>query len=161
VVACLEWLAACPGSRAYPGVRSYGHLHVSAVDGRGKNVRLATIITQMLVKSTDQTFVCGGGDGLEQPLQTPVLLFLDHPTCSIIIGELLFDGKSVLQNELPTLKRRLGFHGPGPRGPRSRPLPSRHAGKWLGLFVKHLVGTLNSKGFGTPLQINPTHCKQY
>jgi hypothetical protein len=46
----------------------YGHLHVSAVDGRDKNVWPAEIIPQMLVKSTDQMFVRGGGDKLELPL---------------------------------------------------------------------------------------------
>jgi hypothetical protein len=114
----------------------YGHLHVSTVDGRDKNIWLAAIVSQMLIKCFDQTHICGGGDGLKQPLQTLVLQFLDHPTCSIIIGELLFDGKSVLQNELPTLKRRPGYHGSGPRGSRSRTLPSRHVGGSLGLFVE-------------------------
>jgi hypothetical protein len=46
----------------------YGRLHVSAVDGRDKNVWPAAIIPQMLVKSTDQMFIRGGGDKLELPL---------------------------------------------------------------------------------------------
>jgi hypothetical protein len=43
----------------------YGHLHFSSVDGRDKNVRPATIITQMLVKSPDQTLICSGGNRFE------------------------------------------------------------------------------------------------
>jgi hypothetical protein len=43
----------------------YGHLHFSSIDGRDKNIRSAAIITQMLVKSPDQTLICSGGDGLE------------------------------------------------------------------------------------------------
>jgi hypothetical protein len=149
-------MATFQGSR-YIG---YGYLHVSAIDGRDKKIWPTAIIPQMLVKSMDQMFVYGGGDGLERPLQTLALQFLDHPTCSIIIGELLFDGKSVLQNELLTLKRRPGYHGSGLRGPRSRTLPSRHAGGSLGLFVEHLVCTLKTKGLKTPSQINPTPCKK-
>jgi hypothetical protein len=137
----------------------YGHLHVSAVDGRDKNIWLAAIVSQMLIKSSDHTLICGGGDGLKQPLQTPALQFLDCPTCSIIIGELLFDGKNVLQNELLTLKRRPGYHGSGPRGLRSRTLPSRHAGGSLGLFVEQLVCTSKTKGLKTPSQINSTPYK--
>jgi hypothetical protein len=97
----------------------YGHLHFSSVDGRDKNVWLVAIITQMLVKSSDQVLICSGGDGLEKPLQAPVLQLLDRPTCSFIIGELLFDGKGVLQNELSALNGHPGYHGSGPRGPRS------------------------------------------
>jgi predicted membrane-bound spermidine synthase len=51
----------------------YGHLHFSSIDGRDKNVWLVVIITQMLIKSSNQALVCSGGDGLEKPLQTPVL----------------------------------------------------------------------------------------
>jgi hypothetical protein len=93
---------------------SYGHLHFSSVDGRDKNIRLVAIITQMLVKSSDQAFVCSGGDGLEKPLQTPVLQLLNRLTCSFIIGELLFNGKGVLQNELTALNGRSGYDGSGP-----------------------------------------------
>jgi hypothetical protein len=46
----------------------YGHLHVSAIDGRDKNIWLAAIVSQMLIKSSDQTLICGGGYGLKQPL---------------------------------------------------------------------------------------------
>jgi hypothetical protein len=51
----------------------YGHLHVSADDGRDKNIWLVAIVSQMLIKSSDQTLICGGGDRLKQPLQTPAL----------------------------------------------------------------------------------------
>jgi hypothetical protein len=40
----------------------YGHLHIPIIDGRDKNVWPATIVPQMLIKSSDQTFVCRGGD---------------------------------------------------------------------------------------------------
>jgi hypothetical protein len=50
----------------------------------------------MLVKLSDEVLVCNGGDGFEKPLQTPVLQLLNCPTCSFIIGELLFDGEGVL-----------------------------------------------------------------
>jgi hypothetical protein len=43
----------------------YGHLHVSIVDGKDKHIWPATVVPQMLIKSLDQTFLCGGGDGLE------------------------------------------------------------------------------------------------
>ena len=43
----------------------YGQLHISIVDGRDKNVWLAAVVPQMLIKSPDQTFVCSAGDGLE------------------------------------------------------------------------------------------------
>jgi hypothetical protein len=46
----------------------YGHLHISAIDGRDKNIWLAAIVSQMLIKSSDQTLICGGGYGLKQPL---------------------------------------------------------------------------------------------
>jgi hypothetical protein len=75
----------------------YGDLHFSSVDGRDKNVWLVAVITLMLIKLSDQALVCSGGDGLEKPLQTPVLQLLNRSTCSFIIGELLFDGKGVLQ----------------------------------------------------------------
>jgi hypothetical protein len=65
----------------------------------------------MLIKHLDQMLICSGGDGLEQPLQTPTLQFLDRPTCSLIVGELFFDGKRVLQNELSTLNRRFDNNG--------------------------------------------------
>jgi hypothetical protein len=139
----------------------YGHLYFSSVDGRDKNVRLVAIITQMLIKSSDQALVSSGGDGLEKPLQAPILQLLNRPTCSFIIGELLFDdGKGVLQNELSALNRQPGYHASGPRGPRSRPLASSHFGRWLWLFVEHLVGTTNSKGLKTLPQIKPIPCKQ-
>jgi hypothetical protein len=51
----------------------------------------------MFVKFSDQALVCSGGDGLEKPFQTPTLQFFNRSICSIIIGELLFDGKGVLQ----------------------------------------------------------------
>jgi hypothetical protein len=76
---------------------SYGHLHFSSVNGREEYIRLVALTTQMLVELSDQALVCSGGDGLEQPLQTPVLQLLNHPTSRFIIGELLFDGKDVLQ----------------------------------------------------------------
>jgi hypothetical protein len=75
----------------------YSHLHFSSVDGRDKNIRLVAVIAQMLIEFSDQTLVCSGGDGLEQPFQTSVLQLLNCPTSSFIIGELLFDGKGVLQ----------------------------------------------------------------
>jgi hypothetical protein len=75
----------------------YSHLHFSSVNGREKYVRLVASNLQMLVKFSDQALVCSGGDGLEKPLQTSALQFFDRPTCSIVIGELLFDGKGVLQ----------------------------------------------------------------
>jgi hypothetical protein len=58
-----------------------------------KNVWPAALVPQMLIKSSDQTLVCSGGDGLEQSLQTLTLQFLDRPTCSIILGEFVFDGE--------------------------------------------------------------------
>jgi hypothetical protein len=51
---------------------------------------------------------------LEKPLQSPVLQLLNRPTCSFIIGELLFDGKGVLQNVLTALNGRPGYDGSGP-----------------------------------------------
>jgi hypothetical protein len=92
----------------------YGHLDVDAVNGREKDVWPAALVPQMLIKCSDQTLVCSGGNGFEKPLQTPALQFFDRPTCSFIIGELLFDGKGVLQNELPTLNRWPGNNGMGP-----------------------------------------------
>jgi hypothetical protein len=75
----------------------YGHLYFSSVNGREKYVRLVAINTQMFVKLSDQALICSGGNGLKKPLQIPVLQLLNSPTCSFIIGELLFDGKCVLQ----------------------------------------------------------------
>jgi hypothetical protein len=106
----LRRLMAALQNRRYIG---YGLLHFSSVDGRDKNVRLVAIITQMLIKSSDQALVYSRGDGLEKSLQTPVLQLLNRLTCSFIIGELLFDGKGVLQNELMALNGRLGYDGSG------------------------------------------------
>jgi hypothetical protein len=75
----------------------YGHLYFSSVNGREKYVRLIATNPQMLVKFSDQALVSSGGDELEKPLQTPALRFFDRPTCSFVVGELLFDGKGVLQ----------------------------------------------------------------
>jgi hypothetical protein len=75
----------------------YSHLHFSSIDGRDKNVRLVAVITEVLIKLSDQALVCSGGDGLEQPLQTLILQLLNRPTSCRIIGELLFDGKGVIQ----------------------------------------------------------------
>jgi hypothetical protein len=93
----------------------YGHLHFSSVNGREKYDRLVAINPQMLVKFFDQALVSSGGDGLEKPLQTPALQFFNRPTCSFVVGELLFDGKGVLQQELTALNGRPGNNGMGPR----------------------------------------------
>jgi hypothetical protein len=81
----------------------YSHLHFSSVNGREKYVRLVAINPQMLVKFSDQALVCSGGDMLEKPLQSPALQFFDRPTRSFIVGELLFNGKGVLQKKLTAL----------------------------------------------------------
>jgi hypothetical protein len=86
----------------------YGQLHVSIVDGRDKNIWPIAIVPQVLIKGPDQTFVCSGGEGLEQPLQTPSLQLLDRPLCSFILGEFVFDGKRSLQDELLALNRGSG-----------------------------------------------------
>jgi hypothetical protein len=52
-------------------------------------------------------FICGGGDGLKQPLQTLVLQLLDRPFCSFILGEFVFDGERSLQDELTAFNRGL------------------------------------------------------
>jgi hypothetical protein len=96
---------------------SNGHLHFSPVNGREKTVRLVTVNPQMSVKLSDQPLVCSGGDGFEKPFQTSTLQFLDGPTCRFIVGEHLFDSKSVLQQELPALHRWLGYTSMGPRRP--------------------------------------------
>jgi hypothetical protein len=93
----------------------YGHLHFSSVNGREKYVRLVAINPQMLVKFFDQALVSSGGDGLEKPFQTSALQFFDRPTCSFVVGELLFDGKGILQQEFTTLNGRPGNNGMGPR----------------------------------------------
>jgi hypothetical protein len=93
----------------------YGHLHFSAVNGREKYVRLVAFNPQMLVKLFDQALVCSGGDGFEKPFQIPVFQFFDRPTCSFIVGELLFDGEGVLQKELTALNGWPGNNGMGPR----------------------------------------------
>jgi hypothetical protein len=131
----------------------YGYLHFSSVDGRDKNVQLVPVITEVLIKFSDQALVCSGGDGLEQPLQTPTLQFLNCPTCSFIVGELLFDGKGVLQQELTALNGWPSYSGMGPCRPGRRTSPSRHAGGFLGQVVEHLVCNPKSKGFRTPLKI--------
>jgi hypothetical protein len=137
----------------------YGHLDVSIVNGRDKNVWPVAIVLQVLIKGLNQTFICGGGDWFEQLLQTLAVKLLNYPLCCIILGEIFFDGKCGLQDELPTLKRGPSYHGLGPRGPRSRTLPSRHAETSLGNFVEHLVGTSKIKGLRTPLKSTPTPCK--
>jgi hypothetical protein len=91
----------------------YGHLHFSSVNGREKSVWLVTIYPQMLVEFSDQALVCSGGNGFEKPLQTPALQFLYCPTCSFILGELLFDGKGVLQQELTVLNGWPSYNGMG------------------------------------------------
>jgi hypothetical protein len=101
----------------------YGHLHVSIVDGRDKNVWPAVVVPQMLIKSLDQMFVCGGGDGFEQPFQATVLHFLNRPLRSLILGEVIFDGERGLQDELLSLNGGPDHHGLGFRGPRGRKLP--------------------------------------
>jgi hypothetical protein len=113
----------------------------------------------MSVKLSDQPLICSGGDGFEKPLQTPALQFVDGPTCGFIVGEHLFDGKSVLQQELPALHRRPGCNSVGPRRPGRRTSPSRHDGGSLGQFVEHLVCSPNSKGLRTLLKLIPTPCK--
>jgi hypothetical protein len=57
-------------------------------------------------------------------------------------------------------KGKPGYHGLGPRGLRSRTLPSRHAGGSLGLFVEQLMCTPKTKGLRTLFKINPTPCKK-
>jgi hypothetical protein len=44
---------------------SYGHLDVYTINGREKNIWPAALVPQMLIKSSDQTLVCSGGDVLE------------------------------------------------------------------------------------------------
>jgi hypothetical protein len=85
-------------------------------------------------KRSNQTFICGGGDWFEHPLQTSAFKLLNCPPCCIILGEIFFDGKCCLQDEFSTLKRGLGHHGLGPRGPRNRTLPSRHAAALWGIL---------------------------
>jgi hypothetical protein len=92
----------------------YGHLHFSSVNGRKKYVQLVTINPQMSVKFSDQLLVCRGGDGFEKPLQTPALQFLYRPTCGFVVGELLFHGKGVLQQELQALHGWPGYNSMGP-----------------------------------------------
>jgi hypothetical protein len=46
---------------------SYGHLNVSVIYGRGKDVWPVAIIRQILLKNPDWTFIGSGGDKLEQP----------------------------------------------------------------------------------------------
>jgi hypothetical protein len=77
-----------------------GHFHFSSINGREKYVRLVTVNPQMSLKFSDQPLVCSGGDEFEKPLQTPMLQFFYRPTCGFVVGELLFDGKGVLQQEL-------------------------------------------------------------
>jgi hypothetical protein len=129
----------------------YGHLDVSIIDVRDKDVWPVAVVLQIIIKGSDQTFICGGGDWFEQPLQTLALKLLNCPLCCIILGEIFFDGKCGLQDELSTLKRGLGYHGLGPTGPRSQTLPSKHAGTSLGNFVEHVVGTSKNKGLKTLL----------
>jgi hypothetical protein len=124
----------------------YGQLHFSSVNGREKYIWLATVNPQMSVKFSDQSLVCSGGDGFEKPLQILALQFLYRPTCGFVVGELLFDGKGVLQQELSTLHRRPGYNSMGPRRLGRRTSPSRHAGGSLGQSVKHLVCNPKSKG---------------
>jgi hypothetical protein len=92
---------------------SDGHLHFSFVNGREKYVRLVTINPQMSVKLSDQPLVRSGGNGFEKLLQTPALQFLYCLTCGFVVGELLFDGKGALQQELSALHRRPGYNGMG------------------------------------------------
>jgi hypothetical protein len=92
---------------------SYGHLYFSSVNGREKSIRQVTINPQMSVKFSDQPLVCCGGDRFEKPLQTLALQFLYHPTCGFVVGELLFDGKCVLQQELPALHGWPSYSGMG------------------------------------------------
>jgi hypothetical protein len=123
-----------------------GHLDVSIINGRDKDVWLAAVILQIFIKRSDQAFICGGGNRFEKPFQTPVFQFLNHPSCSIIFGEVLFDSKCGLQNELPTLKRGPDHHGLGPRGPKSRTLPSRHAAALWGILSSTWWASLKTRG---------------
>jgi hypothetical protein len=43
----------------------YGHLDVSIVDGRDKDVWPVAVVLQVFIKGMDQTFICVGGDGFE------------------------------------------------------------------------------------------------
>jgi hypothetical protein len=43
----------------------YGHLDVSIVDGKDKDVWTIVVVLQILLKRLDQTFTCGGGDRFE------------------------------------------------------------------------------------------------
>jgi hypothetical protein len=106
----LRWLMAALQHSRYIG---YGHLHFSFVNGREKYVRLVTIYPQMFVELSDQSLVCSGGDGLEKPLQTLALQFLYCPTCSFVVGELLFDGKHVLQQKLTALNGQPSYSSMG------------------------------------------------
>jgi hypothetical protein len=72
---------------------NYGHLHFSSIDGRDKNVWLVAIITQMLVKSSDQALVCSGGNGLEKPLQAPILELLDPQLVASLLENSFFIAK--------------------------------------------------------------------
>jgi hypothetical protein len=94
----------------------YGHLYFSSVDGRDKNVWLVAVITQMHIKLFDQALICSGGDGLKKPLQTLVLQLLNYPTCSFIIGELLFE--KVFSNK--SLRLSMGRLATMPRVPEDR-----------------------------------------
>jgi hypothetical protein len=110
---CFRWLMVTFQNSCYV---SYGHLDVSIIDGRDKDVWPVVVVLQILVKGLDQTFICSGGNRFEQPLQTSVLKLLNCPLCCIILVEIFFDGKCGLQDELPTLKRGPGYHGLGPKG---------------------------------------------
>jgi hypothetical protein len=75
----------------------YGHLYFSSVNGIEKHTWLVALTPQIIIEFSDQALIGGGGNGLEKPLEAPVLQFLNGPTCCLIIGELLFDCKGVLQ----------------------------------------------------------------
>jgi hypothetical protein len=57
-----RWLMVTFQNSRYVG---YGHLDVSIVDGRDKDVWPVAVVLQIFIKGSDQTFICGGGDGFE------------------------------------------------------------------------------------------------
>jgi hypothetical protein len=124
---------------------SYGHLDVPIVDGRDKDIWPVAIVLQVLIKRPNQTFICDGGDWFEHPLQTSAFKLLNCPPCCIILGEIFFDGKCCLQDEFSTLKRGLGHHGLGPRGPRNRTLPSRHVAALWGILSNTWWASLKTR----------------
>ena len=52
-----------------------GHLDVYVINGRGEDVWPIAIVRQILIECSDQVFLSGGGDWLEQLLQPATFLF--------------------------------------------------------------------------------------